>query len=119
MRVDAIYRDGYAITPSNSVNLPQRVDAIYVGGAGDLVVQSEGGNNITFPSVPAGGLIPFSTQKVLASTTATSLVGLMFYGQYGIVGGSTGSGGSAESDPFIFDDSGNPLLADDGTQLTL
>lgn len=114
MRVDAIYRDGFNVTPSDTLLLPQRADALYVGGAGDVVVDTEGGNTVKFVGVPAGGLLPFSTQKVLSTgTTATSILGLVFFATYGV------SGGSIASDIFIYDDSGVAVTDDSGNHLSL
>lgn len=112
-----IYRDAFAITASDSLPLKTRVDAIYVGGAGAVALETEGGDNVTFAAVPVGTTLKFSTDKVLSTgTTATNLLGLVYNV---LVGTSTGTGGGAIIDPYIFDDSGAALLADDGTQLTL
>lgn len=116
-QVDASYRDAFAITPSDSALIQQQADAIYVGGAGDLTLITEGGNSVKFSGVPAGGLIPFSTQKVLSTgTTATLLLGLVYFPIYG---GSGGTGGGVSSDIFITDDAFAALTDDSGVQLTL
>lgn len=67
-----------AITPSDSTDLTQVSRAIYVGGAGNLVVTpAAGGSNVTFIAVPAGTVLPIRVSRVLStSTTATSLINI-------------------------------------------
>lgn len=66
---------GAAVTKSDSTVVNFR--ALYVGGAGDVAVTGQDGNNVTFESVPAGSIIPICCTKVLATgTTATKIVGL-------------------------------------------
>ncbi len=67
----------YAVTPSDSDPQPGRVRALYVGGAGDLVVTTRGNDTpTTFKSVPAGFLLSsLQIVKVMATdTTATDIV---------------------------------------------
>lgn len=68
---------GSAVTPSDSTLLGS-VRALYVGGAGDLVVEFSGneGTNITLAAVPAGTLLPIRVSRVRAATTATNIVAL-------------------------------------------
>lgn len=70
-----------AVTPSDSTEVNAR--ALYVGGAGNVVVQMMGVSNIspgaasvTFTAVPAGTLLPISVRRVMATTSATSIVAL-------------------------------------------
>lgn len=65
--------DAVAITTSNTAS--NAFSAIYVGGAGTVTVVTEEGTTVTFTAPPVGTIIPIRTQKVLASTTATLLVG--------------------------------------------
>lgn len=65
--------DAVAITTSNTAS--NAFSAIYVGGAGNVTVVTEEGTTVTFTAPPVGTIIPIRTQKVLASTTATLLVG--------------------------------------------
>jgi hypothetical protein len=65
----------FAITPSDTDKL-QQCEAIFVGGAGDVIVQMSGSTtSITF-TAPAGAILPIKAQRVMAATTATALVGL-------------------------------------------
>ncbi len=54
------------------------VRALYVGGAGDLVIKArDNSGSVTLASVPAGRLIPVMVETVaMTGTTATSIVGL-------------------------------------------
>ena len=63
-----------AVTKSDSTALQFR--AIYVGGAGDVAIKhTEGGSAVTYPSVPAGSILPVSGVRVMsANTTATNMV---------------------------------------------
>lgn len=44
---------------------------LYVGGAGNVVVTTIGGDIVTFNGVPAGAVIPVQVIKVASATTAT------------------------------------------------
>ncbi|MCE2759737.1 MAG: hypothetical protein ACK5X3_21035 [Pseudomonadota bacterium] len=65
-----------AVTASDTTELgPCR--ALYVGGAGNVVVQMPNRDtSITFSSVPAGTILPVMARRVMAATTATSIVAL-------------------------------------------
>jgi hypothetical protein len=73
-----------AVTPSNTVDIPSVSGGtsnngcvLYVGGAGDLKVDTIGGDAVTFVAVPAGSFIPVQVTRVYATgTTATSIVAL-------------------------------------------
>lgn len=45
--------------------------ALYVGGAGNVVVTTIGGDVITFSGVTAGSILPVQVVKVASATTAT------------------------------------------------
>jgi hypothetical protein len=66
-----------AITPSDSTVLPSGIQGVWVGGAGNLVVKGLDGVTATFTAVPAGTLIRGQFTRVMAATTATSLVALV------------------------------------------
>lgn len=73
-----------AVTPSNTVDIPSVSGGtsnngcvLYVGGAGDLKVDTVGGDAVTFVAVPAGSFIPVQVTRVYSTgTTATSIVAL-------------------------------------------
>lgn len=70
-------RSGSAVTPSDSTNFaPCR--ALYVGGAGNVVVVFENDQTLTLTAVPAGSFLPLRIKRVNStSTTATAMA--VFY----------------------------------------
>ena len=69
--------DCFAISKNDSTNFSYQVRAIYVGGAGDVVVVTPEGNAITFAGVPAGTILPVRAVRVNSTgTDATNMVGL-------------------------------------------
>lgn len=75
-----------AVTPSDTVNIPSVSAAdgtgnngcvLYVGVAGDVKVQTVGGDDVVFTGVLAGSFIPVQVLRVFATgTTATNIVAL-------------------------------------------
>jgi hypothetical protein len=66
----------FAITPSDTVDLPENVRAIYVGGAGNITVQDLRGNTRLYQAVSIGTWQPISAKRVMSTgTTATALLG--------------------------------------------
>jgi hypothetical protein len=67
----------FAITPSDSTDLPHNC-RVFVGGAGNVVVDAFGGTGtVTFSGMPAGSMLPIVCKRVRATlTTATLLVGV-------------------------------------------
>jgi hypothetical protein len=66
-----------AITPSDSTDLAQNSRAIYVGGAGNIVVTPAGGGSNVTLAVVAGAILPIRVSRVLSTgTTATGLFNL-------------------------------------------
>lgn len=65
-----------AVTPSDTTEYDLGI-AVYVGGAGDVVVEPfHGGNTVTF-SPSAGDMLPVLCRRVLATgTTATDIKGI-------------------------------------------
>ncbi len=65
-----------AVTPSDSTDLGFCGRALYVGGAGTVVVDMvESGSSISFVGVPAGTILPIRVKRVRATgTTATSIL---------------------------------------------
>jgi hypothetical protein len=69
---------GFAITPSDVNDLEETTRALYVGGAGDIVLALVSGAELTIANVAAGTVLPLRTNAVKATgTTATALVGLV------------------------------------------
>lgn len=66
-----------AVTPSNT-EFDYVANALYVGGAGNVVVQLRDAptTTVTFAAVPAGTILPIYVIKVLPATTASSILAL-------------------------------------------
>ena len=65
-----------AVTPSDSTVFTNRPRALYVGAAGDIVVQDENAVSVTFKAVPGGTVLPIRPLRVMAATSATQIVAL-------------------------------------------
>jgi hypothetical protein len=77
-RLDSPAASAFAITPDDDADLPRTVRAIYVSGAGDVVcILDEDTAAVTFEDVPAGSILPVRARRVMETTTATSLIGLL------------------------------------------
>lgn len=63
-----------AITPSNSTTLSIR--GFHVGVGGDVVAVDATGDQVTF-KCSSGAFYPYAVRKIMAATTATSIVGLV------------------------------------------
>lgn len=70
--------DGFAVTPSDTVNFDTVARGVYVGGAGNVVAISPSGAVLTFTAVPAGTILPVRTKRInTTNTTASAMVGLV------------------------------------------
>jgi hypothetical protein len=69
-------RAAIAVTPHDTNTFAQVCRGIYVGTTGDVVVTMvDGGNDVTFKTVPAGAILPVSAIRVKnTSTTASNMV---------------------------------------------
>jgi len=66
-----------AVTPADGSDLTTTARALYVGGAGNIVLVTAGGDEVTLNSVPAGTFAPIRTARVKdTGTTATNIVAL-------------------------------------------
>lgn len=65
------------ITTSDTVDLPWATQAVWVGGAGNVVAVMQDGRTGTFTAVTAGAVLPIAVRRINATlTTATNLVAL-------------------------------------------
>jgi hypothetical protein len=64
-----------AVTPSDSTDLSGS-RALWVGGAGNVVVMAANDTVAVTLVVPAGTLLPIFARRVMAATTATSIVAM-------------------------------------------
>lgn len=68
---------GAAITPDDAADLPTVARFLYLGTGGTVVLDTVGGDTLTFANVPDGGMLPVRTRRVRATgTTATGILGL-------------------------------------------
>mgnify|MGYP003142377500 FL=1 len=69
--------DGAAsITPSDGADLAFVARALYVGGTGNIKIDTPNGDTVTFNAVPVG-ILPVRANKVYSTgTTATNIVAL-------------------------------------------
>lgn len=73
--LDIPYRKYLAVTPSNTDDLPAGVNAVYVGGAGNIAVVGQDDNAVVLTAVPVGTLLRIGPKRINStSTTATLLV---------------------------------------------
>jgi len=71
------HRDGFAVTPSDTLDLPFLAAGLWVGGVGAVTLVTPYGTTLTFTAVPAGTFLPMCASRVNATgTTATLLVAL-------------------------------------------
>ena len=74
---DSPFNQWQAITTSDTVDLPFITQAVWVGGAGNVVAVMQSGVTGTFTGVTAGAVLPIAARRINASsTTATNLVAL-------------------------------------------
>ena len=66
----------FSITPSDNTVLATTPRALYVGTGGSLAVQMKAGETVSFENLPDGALLPIRVVKVLAATSASSILGL-------------------------------------------
>lgn len=71
-------KDAFDITPSDSADLSTYARSLYIGGAGDVNLDTVQGTTIVFHAVPAGTILPVGVRRVRStSTTATDIIGLV------------------------------------------
>jgi hypothetical protein len=68
-------KNGFAITPSDTVELPKVTSRIWVGVTGNIKVDLVGGDTVTLTAVPVGMLAVKAVRLYATGTTATTMVG--------------------------------------------
>lgn len=69
--------DGFAVTPSDSVNFNIAARSLYIGVTGDVVLITPAGTVLTFKSV-AVGILPIMCIRINSTnTTATNIIGII------------------------------------------
>lgn len=75
-----VARGAFAVTPSDTVDLPQLANGLVIGsigGGATLTVICQDGGTVAFTTVSAGQVIPLCVKRVLATgTLASNIVGL-------------------------------------------
>lgn len=66
-----------AVVPNDSSDLTNTARALYIGGAGNVKVDTSAGNTVTFNALPAGAILPVRVKRVYSTgTTATNIVSI-------------------------------------------
>lgn len=77
--LDSPASKAFAITPSDSTDLPDVTRGLYTGTGGTIVlILTDDASAVTLNSVPAGTVLPLRVRRVLATGTTASmnLIGL-------------------------------------------
>lgn len=70
-------RKGFAITPHDTTELALTPKALWIGGAGTVVVRlADDSADITLSGVAAGTLLPIRPKLVKTTSTCTGIVGI-------------------------------------------
>lgn len=73
----SFYTNAVAITPSDTALLDPPPIGFMVGGAGNIVVETIGGQALTITAAAVNTVYPFKIRRVRSTgTTATAIVGL-------------------------------------------
>ena len=66
-----------AVTPDDAADLTTPARGLYVGGAGNVELDTVGGETVVFTGVPEGTVLPIRCTRVrAANTSATAIVAL-------------------------------------------
>jgi hypothetical protein len=66
-----------AVTPNDSADLSFVARALYVGGAGNIKIDTPNGDTVTLYGATAGSVLPVRANRVYSTgTTATNIVAL-------------------------------------------
>lgn len=66
-----------SVTPSDATILPAGCRGLWVGGTGNIALQSSAGTTVTFTNVANGTMLSVSPSKVMSTnTTATAIIAL-------------------------------------------
>lgn len=69
------YANAAVVTPSDTLDLATSARALYVGGAGNVTLDTVGGQAAVLVSaIPAGTVLPIRAQRVRATGTNATLI---------------------------------------------
>lgn len=73
--IDGPANNAAAVTPSDSADLPNTARALFIGGAGNVSVDTVGGQeSVVFEGLAAGTILPVRVKRVnTTGTTATAI----------------------------------------------
>jgi hypothetical protein len=72
------FSDAFAVTTSDTVDLKRGVIGLYVGGTGDVKIDTWNTSGVVFKAVPVGTVLHVPVKRVYATgTTATNIVALL------------------------------------------
>jgi hypothetical protein len=67
--------DAAAVVPSDTVDFPNVPRKLWIGGAGNVKINTAAGNAVTYTGVPAGTYLTIRASRVFATgTSATNIV---------------------------------------------
>ncbi len=75
-KVNSSSKGGIAVIPNDSTVL--YFDALYIGGAGDVVVTNLSGEVLDYPAVNGGAFFPVAGDRVMAATSASDIVAVIW-----------------------------------------
>lgn len=71
------FKRAAAVTPNDNTDLAHEAHALFIGGAGNAVVITSGGDTVTFNGLTAGSTLLVRCKRVKStSTTATNILAL-------------------------------------------
>lgn len=76
--IDSPADNAEAVTPSDSVDIATTSRALFIGGGGDVSIDTVGGQeSVVFAGLAGGSILPVRAKRVNATgTTATGIVAL-------------------------------------------
>jgi hypothetical protein len=67
--------DAAAVVPSDTADFPNAPRRLWIGGAGNVTINTLAGHSVTYTGVPAGAYLNIRASRVFATgTTATNIV---------------------------------------------
>lgn len=69
--------DAATVTPNDGTDLTTHARALYIGGAGNVKVDTVAGSTVTFTALPVGFILPVRVRRVHSTdTTATNIIAM-------------------------------------------
>lgn len=74
----AFGRGAINVTKSDAVIYSPPLQGLYIGGAGNVTIVDQYGNNSIFTALPVGTFLPVAASQVMSTgTTATAITGIL------------------------------------------